>query len=108
MLLGSVEEIAESARAITAMDGVYGLDLLAYRHPSADVAELTRAVVQASSGPVIAAGSVTSAGQIRTLDAAGAWGFTIGGAIFEGLLPGGPSIDAQVRAVLAIAAGEPG
>jgi hypothetical protein len=103
VLLGSIGEIAESARAITALDGVYGLDLLAYRHPSADAGELTSAVVQASAGPVIAAGSVASVAQIRTLDAAGAWGFTIGGAIFEGRLPGGPSIGGQIKAVLAAA-----
>ena len=106
VLHGEIAEIAESARSITALDGVYGLDLLAYRHPTADVAELTRAVVQASAGPVIAAGSVASVEQIATLDAAGAWGFTIGGAIFEGRLPGGPAIDGQIRAVLAAASGE--
>ncbi len=106
VLLGEIAEIAESARAITAMDGVYGLDLLAYRHPTADVAALTRAVVQASAGPVIAAGSVASARQIATLDAAGAWGFTIGGAVFEGKLPGGPSIAGQIRQVLTAASGE--
>jgi len=106
VLHGEIAEIADSARAITALDGVYGLDLLAYRHPTADVAELTRAVVQASAGPVIAAGSVASVQQIATLDAAGAWGFTIGGAIFEGRLPGGPAIDGQIRAVLAAASGE--
>jgi hypothetical protein len=106
VLHGEIAEIAESARAITALDGVYGLDLLAYRHPSADVAELTRAVVQASAGPVIAAGSVATVEQIATLDAAGAWGFTIGGAIFEGRLPGGPAIDEQIRVVLAAASGE--
>ncbi|MGO8960906.1 MAG: hypothetical protein ACLQFR_26575 [Streptosporangiaceae bacterium] len=105
VLHGTIEEIAQSARQITSMDGVFGLDLLAYRHPSADAAELTRAVVQAASGPVIAAGSVASIAQIRALDDAGAWGFTIGGAIFEGKLPGGPSIDGQVRDVLAAAAG---
>ena len=106
VLLGEIGEIAASARDITAMDGVHGLDLLAYRHPTADIAALTRAVVEAASGPVIAAGSVASVEQIRTLDAAGAWGFTIGGAIFEGRLPGGPSPDGQVRAVLATASGE--
>ena len=100
VLEGEIAEIADSARAITALDGVFGLDLLAYRHPTADVGELTRAVVQASSGPVIAAGSVASVAQIQTLDAAGAWGFTIGGAIFEGRLPGGPSLGGQVREVL--------
>jgi hypothetical protein len=104
VLLGEIDEIAASARNITALDGVHGLDLLAYRHPSADVAALTRAVVDASAGPVIAAGSVASVGQIATLDAAGAWGFTIGGAIFEGRLPGGPSIAEQIRQVL-VAAG---
>jgi len=105
VLHGTIEEIAASARQITSMDGVFGLDLLAYRHPSADAAQLTRAVVRAASGPVIAAGSVASIAQIRALDEAGAWGFTIGGAIFEGRLPGGPSIDGQVREVLRAASG---
>jgi DhnA family fructose-bisphosphate aldolase class Ia len=108
VLLGEISEIAASARDMTAMDGVYGLDLLAYRHPSADVAELTRAVVRAAAGPVIAAGSVTSTDQIRVLAEAGAWGFTIGSAIFEGRLPGGPSVAGQVSAVLAAAAGTAG
>ena len=105
ILQGEIGEIAESARRITGLDGVFGLDLLAYRHQNADPAELTRAVVQAASGPVIAAGSVASTSQIRALDQAGAWGFTIGGAIFEGRLPGGPSIAGQVKEVLRAAAG---
>jgi hypothetical protein len=105
ILQGEIDEIAESARRITALDGVFGLDLLAYRHQTADAAELTRAVVQAASGPVIAAGSVASTAQIRALDQAGAWGFTIGGAIFEGRLPGGPSIAGQVTEVLRAATG---
>jgi hypothetical protein len=108
VLQGEIDEIADSARRITALDGVYGLDLLAYRHQSADAAELTRAVVQAASGPVIAAGSVASTAQISALDRAGAWGFTIGGAIFEGRLPGGPSIAGQVTEVLRASSGDPG
>lgn len=104
VLLGEIAEIAASAAHLTAMAGVHGLDLLAYRHPTADVSALTRAVVHAATGPVIAAGSVASTEQIRVLAAAGAWGFTIGGAIFEGRLPGGPSVPAQVEAVLAAAA----
>jgi hypothetical protein len=108
ILRGEIDEIAESARRITALDGVFGLDLLAYRHESADAAELTRAVVQAASGPVIAAGSVASTAQISALDQAGAWGFTIGGAIFEGRLPGGPSVAGQVTEVLRAARVGPG
>jgi hypothetical protein len=105
ILQGEIDEIAESARSITALEGVFGLDLLAYRHQSADAAELTRAVVQAASGPVIAAGSVASTAQIDALDRAGAWGFTIGGAIFEGRLPGGPSVAGQVTEVLRASSG---
>jgi hypothetical protein len=108
VLEGSIEEIAASAASLTGRPGVHGLDLLAYRHASADIAQLTRAVVDASAGPVIAAGSVTSAAQIETLAAAGAWGFTIGSAIFDGLLPGAPDVAEQVREVLALAAAAPG
>jgi hypothetical protein len=104
VLEGSVEEIAASTADLTARPGVFGVDLLAYRHATADIPELTAAVVKASNGPVIAAGSVTSAQQIQDLADAGAWGFTIGSAIFDGALPGGPDVVAQVREVLAIAA----
>ena len=105
VLLGEIADIATSAQQLTAMDGVHGLDLLAYRHPTADAAELTAAVVRSATGPVIAAGSVASTDQIRALAVAGAWGFTIGGAIFEGRLPSGPSVAGQVAAVLATTAG---
>jgi hypothetical protein len=100
VLEGSIDEIAADARRLTAIDGVSGVDLLTYRHATEDPAALTRAVVEASAGPVIAAGSVVEAGQIRLLAEAGAWGFTIGGAIFEGRLPGGDTVASQVAAVL--------
>jgi hypothetical protein len=101
VLKGGVDEIAEDAKALSATPGVHGLDLLAYRHASEDPITLVRAVVEAASGPVIVAGSVASLSQIRAIEAAGAWGFTIGGAIFEGQLPGGTDIATQVRSVLA-------
>jgi len=103
ILEGTIDEIASSAAALTSMPGVYGVDLLAYRHQTADIAELTRAVVQASSGPVIAAGSVVNDAQIETLASAGVWGFTIGSAIFDGVFPGAPDVAAQVRHVLQVA-----
>lgn len=103
VLEGTVAEIAASAASLTARPGVFGLDLLAYRHATADIAELTRQVVAASQGPVIAAGSVVRDEQIATLAAAGAWGFTIGSAIFDGLFPGAPDVAAQVRHVLTVA-----
>ena len=99
VLTGSSEEIAAHAAELAALPGVHGVDLLAYRHATEDPVALTRAV--AAECPVIAAGSVRSLEQIAALEAAGAWGFTIGSAIFEGVLPGGPSVPAQIEAVLA-------
>ena len=84
---------------------MFGLDLLAYRHPDEDPIALTREVVSASAGPVVVAGSIVTAEQIRLVASAGAWGFTIGGAIFEGRLPGAPDLAAQIAEVLRITAG---
>jgi NAD(P)H-dependent flavin oxidoreductase YrpB (nitropropane dioxygenase family) len=105
VLKGTHEEIAEHARRLAATDGVAGVDLLAYRHQTLDPLALTRSVVDAVDGPVIVAGSITTLEQISALDRAGAWGFTIGGAIFEGRLPGGPTVPGQVAAVLEAAGG---
>lgn len=107
VLEGTIGEIADSAREITSRAGVTGLDLLAYRW-AGDVPALVRAVVNASSGPVIAAGSVDSAERIRALAGAGAWAFTIGGAVFEGRLPAGPSVREQVDCALALSRAAPG
>ena len=99
ILEGTIEEIAASARDLTAREGVDGLDLLAYRWDG-DVPVLVRRVVDASAGPVIAAGSVDSAERINALARAGAWAYTIGGAIFDHRLPAGPSIREQVACAL--------
>jgi hypothetical protein len=99
VLEGTLSEIAESARRLTARDGVHGLDLLAYRWDG-DVPALVRGVVAASAGPVIAAGSVDSAERINALADAGAWAYTIGGAIFDRRLPAGPSVREQVECAL--------
>jgi hypothetical protein len=100
ILEGTISEIATSAAELTDRDGVDGLDLLAYRWEG-DVPALVRAVVGAASGPVIAAGSVDSAKRIDALASAGAWAFTIGGAIFDRRLPAGPSVREQVDCALA-------
>ncbi len=102
LLRGTLDDIAMSATALTARDGVHGLDLLAYRYDG-DVPRLVEAVVAAASGPVIAAGSVDSVERIETLARLGVWGFTIGGAIFEGRLPGGPGLRDQLTTALAAA-----
>jgi 4-hydroxythreonine-4-phosphate dehydrogenase len=100
VLEGTIESIAESARELTGRSAVDGLDLLAYRWQG-DVLALVAAVVRASSGPIVVAGSIESSAQIRAVTAAGAWGFTIGGGVFDRVLVPGGSLRDQV--VLALA-----
>ena len=107
LLRGTIDEIASDADRLTSMPGVHGLDLLAYRYDG-DVEALTTAVNERAHGPVIAAGSVDSLERIAALVRIGVWGFTIGGAIFDGRFAGAPSIPAQIDAVLAaVAASQP-
>jgi hypothetical protein len=101
VLRGSEREIVEHARRLSETEGVHGVDLLAYRHETVDPVALTRGVVAVVDGPVIVAGSVATLDQILDVQEAGAWGFTIGGAIFEGLFPGG-TVPGQVAAVLEV------
>ena len=82
-LCGTIDEIAESARRLTQIEHVDGVDLLAYRW-SGDVEALTAAVVEAARGGVIAAGSIDSGERIAALTRAGVKGFTVGTAIFNG------------------------
>lgn len=106
ILSGRISEIADDAARLVAVDGVGGIDLLAYRHASADALELTREVAGAVGGaPVIAAGSVVNAQQITGLATAGAWGFTMGSGIFEAALPGSPDVVSQVQTALELARG---
>ena len=107
ILEGSIGEICASARSLTARPGVDGLDLLAYRWQG-DVPSPVRAVVESASGPIVAAGSVDSAERIEALARAGAWAFTIGGAIFDRRLPAGDSIREQVECALAMSAAAAG
>ena len=84
VLEGTIDEIVEDARRIASMPGVHGLDLLAYRFAGAgDPAELTRRVAQAVDVPVIAAGSIDHESRVKAMIGAGAWGFTVGSALFK-------------------------
>jgi mannose-6-phosphate isomerase-like protein (cupin superfamily) len=86
VLEGSIEEIVKSAKALTARDGVHGLDLLAYRSKE-DVPALIKAVCAAVTKPVYVAGSIDTAERIAILKEAGAAGFTIGTAALDGKYP---------------------
>jgi hypothetical protein len=102
LLRGTIDQIAASARHLSRIEGVFGLDLLAYRFDG-DVPALVRRVLASVDVPVIAAGSVDSLERIETLARLGVWGFTIGSAIFEHRF--GAGIAQQLQAVLDAVAG---
>jgi hypothetical protein len=98
LLRGSIAEIADDARRAEQL-GVDGINLLAYRYDG-DVDALVEAVVDATSLPVIAAGSVDSPARIQALSERGVWAFTIGTAALDGKLVEGAPLDAQLRCAL--------
>lgn len=109
-LHGTPEAITESARHLAAMEGVDGLDLLAYRH-AGPVPALIRAVCTAVAKPVVVAGSIDSAGRIAESVAAGAAAITVGTAAFaRRFVPEADDLGTQLRAILAAlaAAGDAG
>lgn len=102
VLEGSQDEIVESARTLTDLEGVHGLDLLAYRF-GGDVPGLLRAVCATTDKPVIVAGSIDSAERVNAVAEAGAAGFTVGTAALSGAFPAeGEGLTAQVQSILAI------
>jgi hypothetical protein len=94
LLRGTIEEVAQDARHAEGL-GVDGINLLAYRYDG-DVDSLVGAVVEATSLPVIAAGSVDSATRIRALVDHDVWAFTIGTAALDGKLVPGAPLDQQL------------
>lgn len=85
VLEGTAEEMIEEARRYLDR-GVYGIDLLAYRHTKE--ALLTRRLISQVNAPVCVAGSINSYERLREVKAASPWAFTIGGAFFENRFSG--------------------
>jgi hypothetical protein len=81
-LEGSISGIVEHTTFLESC-GADGLDLLTYRY-AGDAPALLKAVVKATTLPVVSAGSIASYQRIAEVWDAGAWGFTIGTAFFEG------------------------
>ncbi len=98
ILEGTVEEIVAHARHLEAR-GAQGLDLLTYRY-AGDAPRLLREVVQATSIPIVSAGSIASYERINEVRLAGAWGFTIGSAFFESQFVPNASFKTNLQAVV--------
>ena len=92
ILDGTIEEVVAHARFLESK-GVHGLDLLSYRYVG-DAPLLLREVVKATSVPIVSAGSIESYKRLAEVWQAGAWGFTIGSALFDKkFVPDGSFLD---------------
>lgn len=101
-LSGTIQEITTQARQISSMEGVDGLDLLAYRF-AGDVPRLIQQVNQAAVKPIIVAGSIDNQERIEVVKKAGVQGFTIGTAAFENRFDEQKKgLEAQLGAILKV------
>lgn len=105
---GSPADIAADCRHARAA-GCAGVDLLAYRATEADPLALIRAARAAlGASPLIVAGSIASPERVHAVALAGADGFTVGSAAFDGSFsPRKGSLLSQLRDIQAAAAGAP-
>lgn len=89
-LKGSADDIAKDASRLLEC-GADGIDLVAYRYSGGDPIELAKLVEHQLGGKnLIIAGSINSAERIRLMQEVGPFGYTMGGALFEGAFkPGG-------------------
>jgi len=78
---GTIEDIVAHAKFLESK-GVQGMDLLSYRY-TGDAPRLLREVVNATHVPIVSAGSIESYKRLAEVWKAGAWGFTIGSALFD-------------------------
>ncbi|EJZ22707.1 4-hydroxythreonine-4-phosphate dehydrogenase (plasmid) [Rhizobium sp. Pop5] len=95
-LEGTIETIVESALQLTAIEGVSGLDLLAYRFDG-DVEALMTRVCEAVDKPVVIAGSIDSPQRMAAVVRSGAAGFTIGTAAFNGAFSGSSNLRLEIE-----------
>jgi tryptophan synthase alpha subunit len=102
-LQGSITMISDQAKDYVGRPEVYGVDLLAYRHVDVDPIDLIGAIsAQCAPAPVVVAGSIRTDEQIRAISAAGAWGFTIGSAIFDELIADNVAVSRSIERVLEV------
>ncbi len=100
---GGAQEVEAHCAAFAAL-GCAGADLLAYRAVEADPLALVRAArCGLKSKTLICAGGVDSPARIAALREAGADGFTVGTAAFDGVFAPGEPLTAQLKAILSCA-----
>lgn len=105
VLVGTIEDIVQQTSSLTNMEGVDGIDLLAYRFQG-NVPLLIEKVKQVAQKDIIIAGSIDRKERIEVVKNAGVRGFTVGTAAFENLFEAeGEGIGKQVVAIMKIIGG---
>jgi len=93
------EVIADAQRLLKA--GVDGVDLVAYRYKDGDPIELANAAVEAVGGDkLIVAGSINSLERMDIMRGVGPFGYTMGGALFDGSFVEGGSFRENLEFVV--------
>lgn len=87
ILNGTIDGIIENAKSCIEK-GAFGIDLLGYRY-TGDAHKLIEALVSRVNAPVCVAGSVDSIEKLEEIKKINPWGFTIGGAFFDGIFGNG-------------------
>lgn len=82
ILEGEIEDIIEQGKELSAA-GVDGFDLLAFRYIGGIPEELVKKCISAINIPVVIAGSINSRERMQFIEDIGAWGYTMGSALFE-------------------------
>ena len=101
ILTGTIDEISAHAQQISAIDGVDGLDLLAYRFTGKYVPLLISEVCKKSTKPVIVAGSIDCRERIKVVKTTGASGFTVGTAAFGMKFPSSQTgLSGQIQSIM--------
>ncbi|MGW4378913.1 hypothetical protein [Kitasatospora sp. NPDC004531] len=101
-LASTPDELAAQAEQLNATAGVAGLVLMPYRQKSYDPALLMQRTAAAGPAPLLIAGGVRGAEQITSIAAAGAWGFTMGGAALADRHDDPASVTKRVAEILRI------
>jgi hypothetical protein len=97
ILGGTLDEIVAHAQYLEEK-GVGGLDLLTYRF-TGNAPLLLKKVVENSSLPIVSAGSIDTFERIAEVRDAGAWGFTIGSALFDKKFDPQGSFSSNIKSV---------
>jgi hypothetical protein len=101
-LTGTTDDVLDDAGRIRDL-GADGVDLVAYRYTNGDPIQLAKQVVNEFGGDkVIVAGSINSAERIQLMHEIGPFGYTIGGALFEGAFAPGGSFRDNLERVLSV------